>query len=309
MAKRIVWISFDTASKACLEVAAEAGAEIAGIVSLPGPVRPEVSGMCRFDDVADRFGAQLIETRNVNDPESVAAVRRLEPDMIWVVGWSQLVREELLAVPSQGTFGMHPTLLPRHRGRAPIVWTILNGLTRTGVTLFEIPDATADSGAIVGQVDVDVAPDETASTLYGKLAAAERELVRVYFPQLAAGSAPRIRQDPKRVSQWPRRVPADGLIDWDTRAGYLDAWVRAQTRPYPGAFTWLGDRRAVIWNARPEPAAGQVPAGTVLAHRPDGVLVAAGEGALLVREASLDDGPGLRGADLHPVLPCGTVLG
>jgi methionyl-tRNA formyltransferase len=309
MTKRIVWISFDTASKACLEAAAEVGAEVAGIVTLPGPVRPDVSGMCAFDDVADRFGARLIETRDVNDPGTVAAVRRLEPDMIWVVGWSQLVREELLAVPSGGTFGMHPTLLPRHRGRAPIAWTILNGLTRTGVTLFEISDATADSGAIVGQVEVDVAPDETATTLYGKLAAAELELVQAYFPRLAAGSAPRIRQDPKRASQWPRRAPADGLIDWYTRAGHLDAWVRAQTRPYPGAFTWLGDRRLVIWNARPEPAAGPEPAGTVLAHRPDGVLVAAGEGALLVREASVDDGGELRDVELHPVLPCGTVLG
>lgn len=309
MTKRVVWVSFDTIGRACLEAAADVGAEVAGIVTLPGPVRPEVSGMCAFDDVADRYGAELIEARDVNDARCVAAVRRLAPDTLWVVGWSQLLRDDLLAVPSRGTFGMHPTLLPRHRGRAPIPWAILTGLARTGVTLFEIPDATADSGAVVGQAVVDIAPDETATTLYAKCARAHVELVREYFPRIADGTAPRVPQDPTRASHWPKRTPADGLIDWETRAGHLDAWVRAQTRPYPGAFTWLGNRRLVIWAARPESVAGPAAAGTVLAHRPDGVLVAAGEGALLVREASSDGGEPVRGAGLHTLLGLGTVLG
>jgi methionyl-tRNA formyltransferase len=77
-------------------------------------------------------------------------------------------------------------------------------------------------------------------------------------------------------------VPADGIIDWETRAPYLYDWVRAQTRPYPGAFTWLGDEKVVVWRARPVEGAG--PAGTVLERRPDGAVVACGEGALLLEE-------------------------
>jgi methionyl-tRNA formyltransferase len=265
--------------------------------------------MCRFDDVARRYGAELVEARNVNDPECVAAVRRLAPDTLWVVGWSQLLREDLLAVPRGGTFGMHPTLLPRHRGRAPIPWAILTGLARTGVTLFEIPDATADSGAVVGQAVVDIAPDETATTLYDKCHRAHVDLVREFFPRIVAGDAPRIPQDPTRASHWPKRTPADALIDWETRTGHLDAWVRAQTHPYPGAFTWAGGRRVVIWRARPEPGGPPAPAGTVVGHRPDGVLVACGDGALLVREVSVDAGPAVAGPGLHPLLPVGTVLG
>ncbi len=88
---------------------------------------------------------------------------------MFVVGWSQLVREPLIAVAREGVFGMHPTLLPRHRGRAAIPWTILCGIARTGVTLFEIVDATADSGSIVGQVVVDVARDETATSLFERI--------------------------------------------------------------------------------------------------------------------------------------------
>ncbi|MBO4206791.1 methionyl-tRNA formyltransferase [Micromonospora echinofusca] len=307
--KRIVWISFEITGKACLEAAAQAGAEVAGIVTLPGPVRPEVSGMCGFEDVAQRLGVPLVHARNVNDPECVAAVRDLAPESLWVIGWSQLLRDEILAVPSGGTFGMHPALLPRHRGRAPIPWAIITGLARTGVTLFEIPDATADSGPIVGQSVIDIAPDETATTLYAKVHEQSIDLVRTCFPQIAAGTAPRIPQDPRRASYWTRRTPPDGLIDWETRAPQLDAWVRAQTHPYPGAFTWLGDERLTVWRARPETNDHRSPAGMVLEHRPDGVLVACGADALLIREVSYRDHAVLRDTDLHGLLDKGTVLG
>ncbi len=178
-------------------------------------------------------------------------VRALEPELIFVVGWSQLVRDPFIALASEGVFGMHPTLLPRHRGRAPIPWAILTGLARTGVTLFEIVDATADSGSIVGQVTLDIAPDETATTLFARIADAHVELTRELVPQLLARTAPRIPQDPSRASSWPKRTPADGIIDWETRAPYLYDWVRAQTRPYPGAFTFLGDEKVIVWGARP----------------------------------------------------------
>ena len=278
---RVAWVSFDTIGRDCLLAAAEAGADVAAVVTLPGPVDPSRSGQCSFDEVASRLGAPLVETADVNAPETVEAVRSSGADSIFVVGWSQLVRDDFLALGPEGVFGMHPTLLPRHRGRAPIPWAILSGLARTGVTLFEIVDATADSGPIVGQVEVPVAPDETARTLFDKLAAAHVDLIREYVPLLLAGTAPRLPQDARRASAWPKRTPADGIIDWETRAPYLHDWVRAQTRPYPGAFTYLGDEKLVVWRARPVPWAGEAPAGTVVAEGP---LVACGEGALLLEE-------------------------
>jgi len=281
---RTVWVSFDTIGRDCLEAAADVGAEIVGIVTLPGPIDPNRSGQCAFDDVAARLGAALIETRDVNAPETVNAIRKLEPELIFVVGWSQIVREPFIALASEGVFGMHPTLLPRHRGRAPIPWAILTGLARTGVTLFEIIDATADSGSIVGQVTLDVAPDETATTLFARIADAHVELTRELLPQLLAGTAPRIPQDPTRASSWPRRTPADGIIDWDTRAPYLDAWVRAQTRPYPGAFTYLGEEKVIVWGARSVELTETAPAGTILEVGPEGPIVACGEGGLVLEE-------------------------
>ncbi len=281
---RTVWVSFDTIGRDCLEAAAEAGANVVGVVTLPGPIDRDRAGQCRVREVASRLGAELIETTDVNSRETLAAVAALDPELVFVVGWSQLVRDPFIALAREGVFGMHPTLLPRHRGRAPIPWAILTGLARTGVTLFEIVDATADSGAIVGQVVVDIAEDETATTLFDRLATAHVALIREFVPQLVARSAPRSPQDPKRASAWPKRIPADGIIDWETRAPYLYDWVRAQTRPYPGAFTYLGEEKVVVWRARPVDETEAAPAGTIVAEHADGHVVACGEGALVLEE-------------------------
>src|SRR5919197_2277841 len=278
---RLVWVSFDVMGRDCLAAAAEAGAEVVGVVTLPGPIDPDRSGQCSFDELAAKLGARLIETADVNSPETIAAVREVEPDLIFIVGWSQLVLDEFIGLARHGVFGMHPTLLPKHRGRAAIPWAILSGLAKTGVTLFQIADGTADSGPIVGQVEVPIAPEENATTLYEKVTAAHLELVRDCVPKLLDGTAERTPQDTRRASAWPKRTPADGIIDWETRAPYLYDWVRAQTRPYPGAFTFLGDEKVVVWRARPVEWQGEAPAGTVVDAGP---LVACGDGALLLEE-------------------------
>lgn len=295
---RTVWVSFDTIGRDSLVAAAASGCEIVGVVTLPGPIDPNRSGQCSFGEVAERFGAQLVETTDINSEDTLSAVRRLDPELVFVVGWSQLVREPLITLAREGVFGMHPTLLPRHRGRAPIPWTILTGLARTGVTLFEIADASADSGSIVGQVVVDVEADDTATTLFESIGDAHVELISELVPQLIARSAPRISQDPVRASVWPKRVPADGIIDWETRAPYLYDWVRAQTRPYPGAFTFLGDEKIVVWRARPVELEAAAPAGTIVAERSEGPVVACGEGALVLEEVETAAGGLVVGARL-----------
>ena len=281
---RTVWVSFDTIGRDCLEAAAKAGADLVGVVTLPGPIDPNRSGQCAFDEVAIRHDAALIETRDINSPETLNQVRRLDPELVFVVGWSQLVHDPFIALAKEGVFGMHPTLLPRHRGRAPIPWAILSGLARTGVTLFEIVDATADSGAIVGQAVVEIAPDETATTLFAKLAVAHVDLIRECVPGIVASSASRLPQDPNRASYWPKRAPSDGIIDWETRAPFVYDWVRAQTRPYPGAFTFLDDEKVVVWRATPVELEQPAPAGTIVAERAEGPVVACGDGAVVLEE-------------------------
>jgi methionyl-tRNA formyltransferase len=293
---RTVWVSDDVIGRDCLEAASESGAEIVGVVTLPETATIDRSARCPFDDLAARFGAEYLETNDVNSEATLNALRKLAPELVFVVGWYQLVHEPFVGLASEGVFGMHPTLLPRHRGRASIPWAILSGLARTGVTLFEIVDASADSGSIVGQTIVQIEPDDTATTPFDRVAAAHLELVREFVPQVVSRTAPRIPQDPTRASTWPRRRPGDGVIDWETRAPYLYDWVRAQTRPYPGAFTWLGDEKVIVWRARPVELETQVPAGTIVDEHPDGPVVACGEGALVLEE--VEGGPLVLGARL-----------
>jgi methionyl-tRNA formyltransferase len=295
---RTVWVSFDTIGRDCLEAAVDSGAEIVGVVTLPGPIDPNRSGQCAFDDVAARLDAALVETRDVNAPETLNVIRKLEPELVLVVGWSQLVHDAFISLASEGVFGMHPTLLPRHRGRAPIPWAILAGLARTGVTLFEIVDETPDSGGIVGQVTLDIGPEETATSLFARIAEAHVELTREYVPRLIARDAPRIPQDATRASSWPRRTPADGIIDWETRAPYLYDWVRAQTRPYPGAFTFLDEEKVIVWRARPVELVAPAPAGTIVDVLDESPVVACGEGALVLEEFQTDAGELAVGARL-----------
>ena len=181
----------------------------------------------------------------------------------------------------------------------------MSGLAKTGVTLFEIKDATADSGLIVGQIDVPIDADETATTLFDKVAQAHVELVRDLVPKLIARDAPRLAQDVRRASAWPKRTPADGIIDWETRAPYLYDWVRAQTRPYPGAFTYVGDSRLIVWRARVVPGEGSAAAGTIVQADPDGYVVACGEGFLLLEEVQIQGEP----VGPSELLTVGTQLG
>jgi methionyl-tRNA formyltransferase len=304
--RRLAWVSFDEQGRDCLLLAAELGAEIAAVVTLPGPVDPHRAGQCTFDEAAARVGAPLIQTADVNSTETLAALRDAAPDAIFVVGWSQLVHADFLSIAA--VFGMHPALLPRHRGRAAIPWAILSGLARTGVSLFEIVDATADSGPLVGQVEIPLAADETATSLYRKVGEAQRGLVRRWLPELMVGSAPRIPQDPRRMSSWPRRRPDDGIIDWQTRASYLYDWVRAQTRPYPGAFTFLGDRRITVWRVRPV-GCGRAEPGRVVDSGGVGATVACGEDAVVIEEAQADGLAPMSGDELATLLPPGAMLG
>ncbi len=301
-------MSFDVTGLDALAALRRAGAEIAAVLTLPAAPGPLPAGACDLRPAAERAGALVLETRNVDGRRTLRALDDLRADAAFVVGWSRLVRAGFRERFPRGVFGMHPTLLPRHRGRAPIPWAILSGLARTGVTLFRITDDRADAGPVLGEEVVDIDPRETAATLFAKVRRAHVALLDRVLPDLLAGRAAERPQDERRASTWPRRTPADGIIDWCTRAPALDTWVRALTRPYPGAFTWAGDRRLTVWAAEvaADAATGGAAPGTVLESGGGVPVVACGEGALRLLELTWDDGAAEGGA---PPTPPGTVLG
>lgn len=232
----------------CLEGIYEIGGSVDFLMTLPDEIALDKSGRALLNDFATVHGVALHKIRNINDPDAVELVRDAELDWLFIIGWSQIARKDLLDTPRCGCLGMHPTLLPRGRGRASIPWAIIKGLDETGVTMFKL-DEGVDTGPIIGQVSIPIEGNETATTLYAKVTAAHRALMRDQFPRLQAGGLQSIPQDESQATTWPGRTPADGRLAANMSVEEMDRLVRATTHPYPGAFTESPDGTVTtIWS-------------------------------------------------------------
>jgi len=261
------------------------------LVTLPLEKSARHSDFVDLRPLAREAGVEWTEAAQINAPEVVADLARRGLDHLFVIGWSQIVGKELLALASRGAIGFHPAPLPELRGRAVIPWTILLGRRTTGSSLFWM-DEGMDSGDLLAQELFDVAEDETAATLISKHESAlDRMLARV-VSRLASGTASRTRQDHARASYCARRTAADGLVDWTRSAREVWTLVRAVGDPYPGAFTFSGGRQLVLWSAELVESAPYfgLP-GQVQQLAPDGsALVACADGFVRLRLVQLEAG-------------------
>lgn len=281
----------DSSLTALLTLIAEDSAPLA-VITLPSELAGRHSDRADLRPAAADAGIPVHETADVNAPGTLDLISRIEPDIVFVIGWSQICGLDLLAIPGEGMVGYHPSKLPENRGRAVIPWTILQGAKLTGSTLFWLNPG-VDSGDILDQDVFSVGPRETATTLYAQHRSALRRMLRRTLPKLWAGEAPRSVQDDAEATYCARRRPVDGLIDWNDSALQVDRLVRATTDPYPGAFTWYRGDPLRIWSGEligPAPYWG-LP-GQVQALRDGGALVQCGDrGHVLLHDVQLDPGP------------------
>lgn len=247
---------------------------------------PEL-GRRRHADYVDLSAMATEETEvafvdATHDPLVLARIRDLAPDVVFVIGWSQIVSAELRTAARSHCIGFHPTLLPALRGRAAIGWTILLGLQETGATLFEIDDG-LDDGAILAQTKIALGERETVETLVEKLSAALDRMIRELLPELAAGTARARPQPLEGISYCARRTPAESLIDWSEGAASVDRLIRASGLPYAGAYTFTRKRRLTIWTAEPWPLPHEYHAapGQIVCYVEDDPVVRCGDGAFL----------------------------
>lgn len=246
-----------------------------------------------FDDIrslAAASNASFIEATRLDTPE--AAVIWNEPvDLLLAIGWRHLVPSTHYSSIRLGAFVFHDSLLPKYRGFSPTVWAMANGEDHTGVTLFEMA-AAVDAGDVVDQIRVPIGPDETIADVVERVTATYLQLLERNLPALVEGNAPRQRQEETAATFCARRTSHDNEINWKERTDRVYNLVRAVGRPYPGAYTTLGDRRLRIWAARPEPGAsrwvGRAP-GRVVEVRPGiGSIVLTRDAGLLVTEAQVE---------------------
>lgn len=243
--------------------------------------------------VAREQDCPVILVDNINRDDALAAMDGIDPDLVFVMGWSQICGPRFLARFVDRIIGFHPAALPRLRGRAAIPWTILQQEPITASTLFWIDQGT-DTGAVLDQHFFHVAPLETAASLYARHMAALALMLDRSLGPLARGEMSRLAQDERCATWAARRTPMDGLIDWQRPAADVARLVRASGHPYPGAFTRMNGMQLHIWSAIPGEGGARHLAqpGQVVARAADGFHVMCGQGTLLsVTEWSGTDKP------------------
>jgi methionyl-tRNA formyltransferase len=255
---RIVFIGAHVEAEAPLRYLLSSGANVVALLTLTADAMRNMSGATDLAAIAaSRPDCEVRRVSSANDPAVVDWISGLEPDLLLVIGWTRLIHEDLLRVPRIAPLGFHASLLPRYRGRAPINWALINGESETGNTLMVLA-AGADEGDIVAQRRIPILFEDTCATLYQKVGETEVDMLAEVLTGLRSGQPlPRKVQNPSEASVMPKRRPEDGLIDWTKSARQLYDWVRAQTHPYPGAFTFLGSdssggsSRLWIWESQP----------------------------------------------------------
>ena len=207
------------------------------------------SDFANFNEISKKYNVLHKQVDKINDKKNVELIRSLQPDLIFVMGWSQLLSDELIDIPKIGIIGSHPTELPKYRGRAPIPWTILKNLTQSALTFFWINPGT-DEGPIENQKFFKIDQSDDASSIYKKIIDIGKNMILEDLELIESGELRKIPQDQtKFIENWPKRQPDDGKINWSKSSSDIHRLIRASTHPYPGAFTYFGKKKIKIWKA------------------------------------------------------------
>ncbi len=246
---------------------------------------------CPVKALAEARGIPVQTPERIADPAALAAVEALASDVIVVAAYGQYLPSRLLAMPKVACVNIHPSLLPKYRGAAPIQWAVAGGDAVTGVTILYVSKK-MDSGDIILQEPFVIAEGETAGSLEPKLADFGAALMLRALEQLEAGTAARVPQEELAVT-WARKLEKeDGRVDWRKPAAVLHNQVRG-FHPWPGSFIEVAQKRLKILATRVDPLSGEP--GIVLALDGDGPVVACGSGALRLLEVQPEGRPAMPG--------------
>ncbi|AFJ46518.1 bifunctional UDP-4-amino-4-deoxy-L-arabinose formyltransferase/UDP-glucuronic acid oxidase ArnA [Shimwellia blattae] len=254
--------------------------------------------------LAAEQGIPVFAPDDVNHPLWVARIRALHADAIFSFYYRHLLSDEILSTARIGAWNLHGSLLPRYRGRAPLNWVLVNGEKETGVTLHRMVSR-ADAGDISGQLPVSIDDNDTALSLHKKLCAAATTLLGDVLPAIRDGKDRAWPQDEHQATVVRGRTPEDGALHWENPARALYNLVRAVSDPWPGAFSYAGNSKFIVWSSRVRSDLPPAVPGTVLSVSP--LVIACGEGALEILTGQSEGGVYMQGAQLAQAL--GLVAG
>jgi len=246
-----------------------------------------------FHEFSSNKALQLHVAKNRKDAERI--IEQLKPDLCLVVGWYWLIGPEALTAVPSGFIGIHNSLLPKYRGGSPLIWPIINGDKEVGFSFFSFTPG-MDDGPIWAQGRVSVEDDDFIWDILAKLENKTIEVLRENYMHILKGTITPVEQDHTRVTYCAQRFPYDGNIDWHKPAKDVYNFVRAQSDPYPGSFTYVDGQLLRIWKARRFEETYYGTPGQVARLSDEGVYVICGDHrAIILQEVSLGDQRGKAG--------------
>jgi methionyl-tRNA formyltransferase len=201
-----------------------------------------------FEPIAKKLNIPIyfVDSKIKRLNEYTEVINKLNPDVILVLGWYYMIGKEIRNLAKYGAWGIHASLLPKYAGGAPLVWAIIEGESKTGVTLFRM-ESGVDDGDIIEQVSFEIKEKENISEIYKKATYASKEILKRVFQQDYTLQFK--KQNKSEIKIYPQRSPEDGLINWEWDTTKIKNFIRAQSKPYPGAWFEIQGKKVIIWNA------------------------------------------------------------
>lgn len=310
---KVVFMGTPDFAVGTLERIIEDGHEVAAVVTQPDkpkgrgrePVMPPVK------QTALAHGIPVLQPEKVRAPEVVEELKKIAPQVIVVVAFGQLLPQAILELPAFGCVNVHASLLPAYRGAAPIQWAVIDGLEETGVTTMQMNKG-LDTGDILLQAKLALAPKETGGSLFDRLCVLGAELLSETLRGLEAGTIQPVKQDDTKSSYAKMLDKAMGNLDFTRPAEELERLVRG-LNPWPSAYTKLNGRQLKIWDCEVCESAPGIEPGTVFAVDKQSFAVACGRNALRILEVQMegkkrmDSGAFLRGVSLEKGMQLGAL--
>tara|TARA_B100000989_G_scaffold289505_1_gene261462 strand:+ start:1242 stop:2240 length:999 start_codon:yes stop_codon:yes gene_type:complete len=210
-------------------------------------IKENISDWVDLDIVSQKYNYEYEDFKKINDKES--SIKSFKPELLFIVGLSQIVKKEILEIPKFGSIGFHPTVLPKGRGRAPLAWSILDEQKLGASTFFKIKEG-IDDGPIIEQIFFEIEENDYVSDLDKKMIdaeilALEKIITNSNFPSLKSWD-----QDNSKATFYGKRNPSDGLINWKENKEDILRIIKASSKPHPGAFTYSADNKIIILKAK-----------------------------------------------------------
>lgn len=285
---RVIFLGTPQFAVPSLAALLDAGEEVVAVITQPD--RPRGRGRkvspSPVKELALSRGLTVLQPVRLKDPEFVATLKDLAPELMVVTAYGRILTHEMLALPSVGFLNVHASLLPRHRGAAPINWALIRGDQETGVTIMWVTYE-VDTGPLFLQERLPILPEDNAGTLAAKLAVQGGALLVQALEQLRRGGGKKIPQPETGVTYAPPITSEMRLICWEQSAQEVSGWIRGLD-PKPGAYTWWRGQRLRLFGGRVENPTGQAALpGTVLGLAQGRLEIACGQGTVSVKELQL----------------------